>query len=97
MSKCESRNRLDIEAGQFKSVYFTPDSFREAKAAASSLCHLVSRVALGKLDNGFAVIRPPGHHAEPSGENQNSLIVCQFRPNAGNISLFCVKISRQHV
>ena len=33
---------------------------------ASSFCRLVSDVVAGKLDNGFAVIRPPGHHAEPS-------------------------------
>ena len=25
----------------------------------------MTRVASGELDNGFAVIRPPGHHAEP--------------------------------
>ena len=65
ISKCNCHNRLDIEAEQFKSIYFTNDSVREAKAAASSLCNLVSRVASGELDNGFAVIRPPGHHAEP--------------------------------
>lgn len=62
---CNCLNRLDIEAEQFKSIYFTNDSVREAKAAVSSLCNLVSRVASGDLDNGFAVIRPPGHHAEP--------------------------------
>jgi len=65
ISKCNCHNRLDIEAEQFKSIYFTNDSVREAKSAASSLCNLVSRVASGSLDNGFAVIRPPGHHAEP--------------------------------
>ncbi|KAL7542290.1 hypothetical protein ACHAXR_013391 [Thalassiosira sp. AJA248-18] len=65
ISKCNCHNRLDIEAEQFKSIYFTNDSVSEAKAAASSLCNLVSRVASGDLDNGFAVIRPPGHHAEP--------------------------------
>lgn len=67
VSKCKCHDRLDIEAEQFKSIYFTSNTFREAKAAASSLCRLVSRVASGKLDNGFAVIRPPGHHAEPGG------------------------------
>mmetsp|Transcript_5366 Transcript_5366/g.12190 ORF Transcript_5366/g.12190 Transcript_5366/m.12190 type:complete len:596 (-) Transcript_5366:175-1962(-) len=65
ISTCNCHNRLDTEAEQFKSIYFTNDSVREAKAAASSLCNLVSRVASGDLDNGFAVIRPPGHHAEP--------------------------------
>lgn len=65
ISKCNCHNRLDIEAEQFKSIYFTSSSALEAKAAASSLCNLVSRVVSGDLDNGFAVIRPPGHHAEP--------------------------------
>ena len=37
----------------------------EAKKAAAALCGLVDRVVTGKLNNGFAVIRPPGHHAEP--------------------------------
>lgn len=36
-----------------------------AKRSASLLCSLVSKVVAGQLDNGFAVIRPPGHHAEP--------------------------------
>ena len=66
ISKCNCHNRLDIEAEQFKSIYLTNDSVQEAKTAASCLCHLVSRVVSGELDNGFAVIRPPGHHAEPS-------------------------------
>jgi acetoin utilization deacetylase AcuC-like enzyme len=43
----------------------TQDSVTEAKKAAASLCTLVSDVVKGDLDNGFAVIRPPGHHAEP--------------------------------
>ena len=46
-------------------MYLTTDSVREAKRAAAALCHLVSKVVCGELDNGFAVIRPPGHHAEP--------------------------------
>mmetsp|Transcript_23699 Transcript_23699/g.49617 ORF Transcript_23699/g.49617 Transcript_23699/m.49617 type:complete len:658 (-) Transcript_23699:134-2107(-) len=65
ISKCNCHDRLDIEAEQFKSIYFTNESVREAKTAASSLCNLVSRVVSGNHDNGFAVIRPPGHHAEP--------------------------------
>jgi acetoin utilization deacetylase AcuC-like enzyme len=62
---CCSDERLDREAEQFKSIYFTRDSLAEAKTAASSLCSLVENVVEGDLDNGFAVIRPPGHHAEP--------------------------------
>lgn len=64
LSKCICQTRLDSEAAQFQSIYFCPNTVREAKQAAISLCILVSKVVLGELDNGFAVIRPPGHHAE---------------------------------
>lgn len=47
-------------------MYLTPHSYDEAKAASNGLCELVRLVLLGELRNGFAVIRPPGHHAEPS-------------------------------
>ncbi|KAE8575444.1 hypothetical protein XENTR_v10003843 [Xenopus tropicalis] len=36
------------------------------RTAVGSLIELVYKVAAGELKNGFAVIRPPGHHAEES-------------------------------
>mmetsp|Transcript_5661 Transcript_5661/g.7082 ORF Transcript_5661/g.7082 Transcript_5661/m.7082 type:complete len:585 (-) Transcript_5661:293-2047(-) len=65
LSNCACCDKLDREAEQYKSIYFTKDSVNSAKTAATSLCRLVSKVMSGDLDNGFAVIRPPGHHAEP--------------------------------
>ena len=65
MSTCNCQIKLDREAEQYTSVYFTESSVKEAKNAAISLCRLVSDVVNRNLDNGFAVIRPPGHHAEP--------------------------------
>lgn len=35
-----------------------------AKIAAGSLINLVDQVVTGRCKNGFAIIRPPGHHAE---------------------------------
>ncbi|KAF9148901.1 Histone deacetylase 4 [Linnemannia schmuckeri] len=35
-----------------------------AKVAAGSLITLVDQVVTGRCKNGFAIIRPPGHHAE---------------------------------
>jgi len=32
--------------------------------AAGSVIELVFKLAAGELSNGFAVVRPPGHHAE---------------------------------
>lgn len=37
-----------------------------ARAAAGAVLDLAVRTARGELRNGFAVVRPPGHHAEPN-------------------------------
>ncbi|XP_048655616.1 histone deacetylase 9 isoform X1 [Marmota marmota marmota] len=37
-----------------------------ARMAVGCVIELASRVASGELKNGFAVVRPPGHHAEES-------------------------------
>ncbi|XP_072222785.1 histone deacetylase 7-like isoform X2 [Leuresthes tenuis] len=37
-----------------------------SRMAAGSVVELSFRVAKGELKNGFAVVRPPGHHADPS-------------------------------
>lgn len=42
----------------------SPKSFEAALYAAGSLLEMVDQVMGGKLDSGFALIRPPGHHAE---------------------------------
>jgi acetoin utilization deacetylase AcuC-like enzyme len=49
-----------------KSVYLAPGSFDAALTAAGSVLELTQEVWRRKLDRGFAVVRPPGHHAEVS-------------------------------
>lgn len=39
-------------------------STKAARIASGGLCNLTKMVCTGQLDNGFAFIRPPGHHAE---------------------------------
>src|SRR5262245_10040131 len=39
-------------------------SFDIACLAAGGLLELIDRVVAGELRNGFALVRPPGHHAE---------------------------------
>ncbi|NWQ72230.1 HDAC7 deacetylase, partial [Neopipo cinnamomea] len=41
-------------------------SSNAARWAAGSVTELAFRVATRELKNGFAVVRPPGHHADPS-------------------------------
>ena len=65
LQNCTCQDTLQQEALQYTSVYLTQDSFREAKRAARTLCHLVQQVLQGRIQHGFAMIRPPGHHAEP--------------------------------
>jgi len=47
----------------------TPTSFfshETALLAAGGLCRAIDLVTAGELDNAFALVRPPGHHAERS-------------------------------
>ena len=45
-------------------TYTSRDSALAARLAAGGLVDLASGIAAGRLENGFALIRPPGHHAE---------------------------------
>ena len=42
----------------------SPGSYEAALLASGGLCQAISMVMTGELDNGFALVRPPGHHAE---------------------------------
>jgi len=43
----------------------SPDSIKAATAAAGNAIAAVESVVKGECDSAFALIRPPGHHAEP--------------------------------
>jgi acetoin utilization deacetylase AcuC-like enzyme len=42
----------------------SPGSYEAARLAAGSLLTLCEAVLAGEVENGFALVRPPGHHAE---------------------------------
>jgi len=46
-------------------TYFSPESTRAALLAAGGTIDLALKVWRGELDRGFALVRPPGHHATP--------------------------------
>lgn len=45
-------------------VSISPESCDVALNAAGSVIKIADQVVTGKVDNGFALVRPPGHHAE---------------------------------
>ncbi len=46
-------------------TYVGNDSELAARLAAGGLCNVVDAVLAGQVANGFALVRPPGHHATP--------------------------------
>lgn len=47
------------------SIYLNNDSAFCARLSCGSTIEICKEVASGRIRNGFAIVRPPGHHAEP--------------------------------
>eukprot|EP01084_Bolivina_argentea_P203255 347180_1 len=45
-------------------TFYNSNSPRAAKLAAGATIDLMTNILTGKIDNGFALVRPPGHHCE---------------------------------
>lgn len=54
---------LEELSSKFDSVYFHPKTYECALLAAGSCLELVSSILQSTVDNGLAIVRPPGHHA----------------------------------
>lgn len=60
VARTEGRDYVSLDPDTSTS----PGSYEAALLAAGGLCEAISRVIMGDLDNAFALVRPPGHHAE---------------------------------
>jgi acetoin utilization deacetylase AcuC-like enzyme len=86
-------DRARATAGQAKGhldadTSTSSESFATALLAAGSVCELVDAVATGAATNGFAFIRPPGHHAT----REASMGFCLFN----NIAIAADRLRREH-
>lgn len=55
-------------------VAISKESYKVARLAVGAALKLADELMAGVIDNGFALVRPPGHHAE----NDNALGFCLF-------------------
>ena len=69
-------------------VSISKKSFSVALQAAGSAMELADQIISTKLDNGFALVRPPGHHAE----NSMALGFCLFN----NVAILARYLQQQH-
>ncbi|XP_068188316.1 histone deacetylase 6 isoform X2 [Antennarius striatus] len=53
----------------YDSIFIHTESFHAAVLAVGSVLQLVDQVMTSDLRNGFAVVRPPGHHAQAGEAN----------------------------
>ncbi|KAM8934374.1 protein deacetylase HDAC6 [Pelodytes ibericus] len=65
MKTTQSMNTEELKtlSQQYDSVYLHPASYSACRVAVGSVLQLVDRVLGSELRNGFAAVRPPGHHA----------------------------------
>ncbi|KAI3761285.1 hypothetical protein L1987_51697 [Smallanthus sonchifolius] len=66
--KTISSKKMDLKrnkvAARYNSIYFNEGSSESAYLAAGSVLEAAEKVAKGELNSAFAIVRPPGHHAE---------------------------------
>ena len=58
--------KLEEESSKYDAIYFHPSTYDLSLLAAGCTIDLVDEILCGKVQNGMAIIRPPGHHAMKS-------------------------------
>ncbi|CAL2039889.1 unnamed protein product [Caenorhabditis brenneri] len=66
----KTQEEINKECESFDSIYMTEKSQKAARDGVACVRELTNRIMANEASNGFAIIRPPGHHADrdnPSG------------------------------
>ncbi|XP_017785966.1 PREDICTED: histone deacetylase 6 isoform X1 [Nicrophorus vespilloides] len=68
---CEKFHPLETEkvASKYDAIYFNEHTYDSTLTALYSTLSLVKNIAEGVIQNGLAIVRPPGHHAQKDNFN----------------------------
>ncbi|XP_050539319.1 histone deacetylase 6-like [Daktulosphaira vitifoliae] len=68
LKQTENLNEEQLErlSANYDSIYLHPFTYKQSLMAAGSSIDLTKSVVEGNIQNGMAIIRPPGHHAMKS-------------------------------
>ncbi|XP_073475851.1 polyamine deacetylase HDAC10 [Aquarana catesbeiana] len=91
----KSTQTMDVEelrktSEKYIAAFFHPNSYRCAKLSLGGTLQLVDAVMSGDVCNGLALIRPPGHHSQPSESNgfcvfNNVAVAAKYAKNKYNL------------
>ncbi|NWH75420.1 HDA10 deacetylase, partial [Piaya cayana] len=67
----ETMNEEELKrvSGNYDAFFFHPNTYRCARLAVGATLQLVDAVMSGKVCNGMALVRPPGHHSQRNAAN----------------------------
>ncbi|XP_014474298.1 PREDICTED: histone deacetylase 6 isoform X1 [Dinoponera quadriceps] len=63
---CTDSENLELLSSKYDSIYVHPSTYKLSLLATGSTINLVESICKGKMQNGMAIVRPPGHHAMKS-------------------------------
>ncbi|NXL90584.1 HDA10 deacetylase, partial [Alectura lathami] len=67
----QAMNEEDLRrlSGNYDAFFFHPNTYRCARLAVGATLQLVDSVMSGRVSNGMALVRPPGHHSQRNAAN----------------------------
>ncbi|XP_025261717.1 histone deacetylase 6 isoform X2 [Camponotus floridanus] len=63
---CADSENLELLSSKYDAVFVHPSTYKLSLLAVGSTINLVESICKGEIQNGMAIIRPPGHHAMKS-------------------------------
>ena len=64
--RCTDVDNLELLSSKYDAIYVHPSTYKLSLLAVGSTINLVESICKGDIQNGMAIIRPPGHHAMKS-------------------------------